>query len=82
VQPTREVLSVRTGKLAQMARSEVSAVEWDVVVVAVGSAGCVLADRLSRNRHATVFVLEPRGVRTEVFVRLPAGLAKISESIQ
>jgi choline dehydrogenase len=49
----------------------------DYVVVGAGAAGCVLAGRLSEDEHASVALLEAGGSDRALFVRLPAGFAKL-----
>ncbi len=47
---------------------------WDYVIVGAGSAGCVLADRLSAAGHS-VLVVEYGGSDRSVFIQMPSALA-------
>lgn len=46
---------------------------FDVVVVGAGSAGCVIAGRLSQIAHLRVLLLEAGGDNTEPWLHVPAG---------
>jgi len=45
---------------------------FDYVIVGAGTAGCVLASRLSEDRRNTVCLLEAGGPATHPFIRIPA----------
>jgi choline dehydrogenase len=49
---------------------------FDYVIVGGGSAGCVLADRLSADGQHTVLLLEAGGEANSPWLKLPAGYAK------
>ena len=51
--------------------------EWDFIIVGAGSAGCVLAERLSANGRNKVLVLEAGGSDRRFFVQLPLGYGKL-----
>jgi choline dehydrogenase len=53
--------------------------DWDYIIVGAGSAGCVLANRLTQDGHFRVLLLEGGGEDLSPYIRVPAGLAKISE---
>ncbi len=50
--------------------------DFDFIVVGAGSAGCVLADRLSRDGRHTVFVIEAGGHDRRLFIKLPIGYGR------
>jgi choline dehydrogenase len=51
--------------------------ETDYIIVGAGSAGCVLADRLTANGKHRVTVLEAGGTDRRFFVMLPLGYGKL-----
>ncbi len=54
-----------------------SAREYDYIVVGGGSAGCVLANRLTVRADARVLLLEAGGPDTSPFIHMPAGIARL-----
>jgi len=50
---------------------------YDIVIVGAGSAGCVLANRLSEDPTRRVLLLEAGGSDRSIWVRIPLGVAKL-----
>ena len=50
---------------------------YDFVIVGAGSAGCVLADRLTANGKYSVLLLEAGGSDMRFFIQMPLGYGKM-----
>lgn len=54
-----------------------SAAEFDYVIIGAGSAGCVLANRLSAQAANRVLLLEAGGRDSSPYIHMPAGIARL-----
>ena len=51
-----------------------SAGEYDYIIVGAGTSGCLLANRLTRNKNVNVLLIEAGGKDSSLMIRMPAGV--------
>jgi choline dehydrogenase len=54
---------------------------FDYIIVGGGTAGCILANRLSANPHNRVLLIEAGGRDRNILFHIPAGFAKMTKGI-
>ncbi|GMH38701.1 hypothetical protein BSKO_06585 [Bryopsis sp. KO-2023] len=76
---TRSVRRVSRSRTVRPTRCDAGK-QYDYVVVGGGTAGCVLANRLSADESKNVLVLEAGPVKSDMTVKTPAGIVRLFKS--
>jgi choline dehydrogenase len=61
--------------LFERGRNPVKPMQYDYIIVGAGSAGCVLANRLTENGKLSVLLLETGGSDRSLFIQMPTALS-------
>src|SRR5437879_6369348 len=70
-------MSIDAGRAARRPQQHMKG--CDYIVVGAGSAGCVLANRLTEDGDATVLLLEAGGRDRHPFIHIPLGMGRMHE---
>jgi choline dehydrogenase len=71
------ILRSEEGLLFWVRGMQSSETEFDYAIVGAGSAGCVLANRLSEDPDSKVLVLEAGPADTDLLIHMPAGVYRV-----
>jgi choline dehydrogenase-like flavoprotein len=71
------VVNVAVRKSGFVSGESTVAEAWDYIIVGAGSAGCVLAERLSADPQVRVLLLEAGGDNDTLLVHMPKGMGKL-----
>jgi choline dehydrogenase-like flavoprotein len=52
---------------------------YDFIIVGAGSAGCVLANRLTEDKGARVLLVEAAGSDRHPYIQIPLGVGKLQQ---